>query len=131
MQNDRRFVSAIVNGNSRFLVAALLLMAGVNSVHAPSAAVYPSRAIRIVIPFTPGVPNDILARTVGQKLSETWGRQVVVENRPGGGTVIATELVAHAAPDDHTLLVVSTSHAVNPDLMKRLPFDVVRDFARV
>jgi tripartite-type tricarboxylate transporter receptor subunit TctC len=131
MQNDRRLVSAIVNGNSRFLVAALMLMASAGSVHAQTAATYPSRAIRIVVPFTPGGPNDILARTVGQKLSEVWGRQVVVENRPGGGTVIATELVANAAPDGHTLLVVSTSHAVNPSLMKKLPFDVVRDFAPV
>lgn len=92
-------MSTIVNGNSRFLVAALMLMAGAGSAHAQTAATYPSRAIRIVVPFTPGGPNDILARTVGQKLSEAWGRQVIVENRPGGGTVIATELVANAAPE--------------------------------
>ncbi|MEQ1774236.1 MAG: tripartite tricarboxylate transporter substrate binding protein [Burkholderiales bacterium] len=124
-------MSTIVNGNGRFLVVALMIIVGANNAHAQTAAAYPSRAIRIVVPFTPGGPNDILARTVGQKLSEVWGRQVIVENRPGGGTVIATELVANAVPDGHTLLVVSTSHAVNPSLMKKLPFDVVRDFAPV
>ena len=124
------FVGRIVNGNVRFCLAAGAILAS-GSVSAQSAAVYPSRAIRIVVPFTPGGPNDILARTVGQKLFEAWGRQVVVENRPGGGTVIATELVANAPPDGHKLLVVSTSHAVNPSLMKKLPFDVVRDFSPV
>jgi len=123
-------VTRILNKNAAFcLAASALVLAPVAS--AQTAASFPARTIRMVVPFTPGGPNDILARTVGQKLSEAWGRQVVVENRPGGGTVIATELVANAAPDGHTLLVVSTSHAVNPSLMKKLPFDIVRDFAPV
>jgi tripartite-type tricarboxylate transporter receptor subunit TctC len=83
------------------------------------------------VPFTPGGPNDVLARLVGQKLTETWGQQVVVDSRPGGGTVIGTELVAKSAPDGHTLLMVSISTAVNASLRRNLPYDTVKDFAPV
>lgn len=98
----------------------------------PAAAqAYPVKPIRIVVPFTPGGPNDILARLIGQKLTEAWGQQVLVDNRPGGGTVIGTEYVARAPADGHTLLMVSTSHAANPSLRAKLPFDTARDFAAV
>jgi tripartite-type tricarboxylate transporter receptor subunit TctC len=124
-------MSRIVNGNSRFLVAAPLLIASAGAAHAQTAATYPSRAIRIVVPFAPAGPNDILARAVGQKIAEALGRQVVVDNRPGGGTVIGTEAVANAPPDGHTLLMVSLATAVNPVLRSKLPYDAVRDFAPV
>jgi tripartite-type tricarboxylate transporter receptor subunit TctC len=105
---------------------------GANAQRASStAAGYPAKPIRIVVPFAPQGPNDILARLVGQKLTETWGQQVIVENRPGAGTVIGTELVARAPADGYTLLMVSTSTAVNPTLKKSLPYDTVRDFAPV
>ena len=92
---------------------------------------YPARPIRIVVPFAPGGPNDILARVIGQKLTETWGQQVIVENRAGGGTVIGTEIVAKSPPDGYNLLMVSTSTTTNPTLVRKLPFDTLRDLAPV
>ena len=92
---------------------------------------YPGKPLRIIVPFAPNGPNDILARMVGQKLTAAWKQQVIVDNRPGGGTVIGTELAARAAPDGHTLLMVSTSTAVNPSLKKSLPYDTLKDFAPV
>jgi len=95
------------------------------------AQTFPSKPIRIVVPFTPGGPNDILARMIGQRYTVVWGQQTLVDNRPGGGTVIGTDIVAKAPADGHTLLMVSTSHAANPSLMSKLPFDTLRDFVSV
>jgi tripartite-type tricarboxylate transporter receptor subunit TctC len=92
---------------------------------------YPSKPVRIVVPFAPGGPNDILARVIGQKLTESWSQQVIVENRAGGGTVIGTEIVAKSPPDGYNLLMVSTSHTTNPTLVRKLPFDTLRDLAPV
>ena len=91
---------------------------------------FPAKPLRIVVPFAPGGPNDILARVIGQKLTEAWGQQTIVENRAGGGTVIGTEFVARAAPDGYTLLMISTSHTSNPSLRK-LPYDPIRDLEPV
>ena len=96
-----------------------------------SAQTFPLKPIRIIVPFTPGGPNDILARMIGQRYTAAWGQQTVVDNRPGGGTVIGTDIVAKAPADGHTLLMVSTSHAANPSLMPKLPFDTLRDFVAV
>ncbi len=96
-----------------------------------AAQAFPLKPIRIVVPFTPGGPNDILARMIGQRYTAAWGQQTIVDNRPGGGTVIGTDIVAKAPPDGHTLLMVSTSHAANPSLMPKLPFDTLRDFVSV
>ena len=96
-----------------------------------SAQTFPAKSIRIIVPFTPGGPNDILARMIGQRYTAAWGQQTVVDNRPGGGTVIGTDIVARAPADGHTLLMVSTSHAANPSLMPKLPFDTLRDFVAV
>ena len=92
---------------------------------------YPVKPVRIIVPFAPGGSNDILARVIGQKLTETWGQQVIAENRPGGGTVIGTEVVAKSAPDGYTLLMVSPSHSTNPTLLKKLPYDTFRDLAPI
>lgn len=92
---------------------------------------YPSRPIRLLVPLAPGGGNDTVARLVGQKLGESLGQQVVVENRPGGGSVIASEIVAKAPPDGHTLYVVSTSFTVAPSLHRKLPFDTLNDFAPI
>ena len=96
-----------------------------------SAQTFPAKSIRIIVPFTPSGPNDILARMIGQRYTAAWGQQTVVDNRPGGGTVIGTDIVAKAPADGHTLLMVSTSHAANPSLMPKLPFDTLRDFVAV
>lgn len=108
------------------MIALACLAAG-----AAGAQNYPVKPVRIVVPFAPGGPNDILARVIGQKLTESWGQQVIVENRPGGGTVIGTDVVAKSAPDGHSLLMVSASHTTNPTLVKKLPFDTLRDLALV
>ncbi len=91
------------------------------------AQAYPDRPVRIVVPFSAGGPNDILARAVGAKLGERLGQQVIVDNRPGGGTVIGTDIAAHSPADGYTLLMASTSHSVNPTLKKNLPYDQKKD----
>ncbi len=107
------------------LAATLLFAATV------SAQSYPSKPIKIVVPFTPGSATDIMARIVGEKLQAAWGQTVTVENRPGAGGTLGSAYVAKSDPDGHTLLVVSTGHVVNPVLYPGLPYDTVGDFAGV
>ncbi len=92
---------------------------------------FPSKAIRIVVPNAPGGGADLTARTVGQKISETLGQPVIVDNKPGAGGVIAGEAVAKAAPDGHTLLLISSGTAVSASLFQSLPYDTVKDFIPV
>jgi tripartite-type tricarboxylate transporter receptor subunit TctC len=92
---------------------------------------YPSKQVRILVPFVAGGSTDILARLVGQHLTERWGRQVLIDNRPGANGVIAAEFTAKSAPDGHTLLFVAIGHAINPLLQKNLPYDTERDFTPV
>ncbi len=92
---------------------------------------YPSKPIRIIVPYPPGGFNDTLARTLGQKLTEKWGQPVIVDNRPGGGTTIGTNLAAKSAPDGYTLLIVSFAFAVNPALFASLPYDTAKDFSPI
>jgi len=92
---------------------------------------YPNRSIRLVVPQPAGGPTDIVARIVAQKLSERLGQQVVVDNRPGAGSNIGTEIVAKAPKDGYTLVVGTVQHIVNPFLFPALPFDAVKDFAPV
>ena len=92
---------------------------------------YPARPLRVVVPYAAGGSTDVLARMIGQKLTAVLGQPVVIDNRTGAGTLIATELVAHAAPDGYTLLMATPPLAVAPALYQKLPFDVARDFATV
>ncbi len=92
---------------------------------------YPSKPVRIVVPYGPGGLSDRLARQVGQRLTAAWNQQVIVENRPGGGTNIGTELVARAAPDGYTLLASGIANTVMPALHAKLPYDPIRDFVWV
>ena len=92
---------------------------------------YPSRPVRLLVPYVAGGGSDFVGRTVATKLTEMWGSPVVVENRPGGGTNIAAELVARAAPDGHMLLLGGTPSTVNVSLYPKLPYDTVKDFAPV
>jgi tripartite-type tricarboxylate transporter receptor subunit TctC len=108
------------------LVASASLAAGTSF-----AQSYPSKPVRLIVPFAPGGPADIQARLIGPKLTEAWGQPVVVENRAGGNTIIATELTARADPDGHTVQVVSAGFAINVSLYARLPYDSLRDFAPV
>ena len=95
------------------------------------AAPYPSRAIRMVVPFPPGGPNDIVGRTIGQKLQERWGQAVVIDNRPGASSVIGTEFVVKSPPDGYTLMVGGPSLALTRFLFSKAPYDVDRDLAPV
>lgn len=92
---------------------------------------FPARPIRMLVPFSPGSQTDILARWVGEKMTEHWGQQVVVDNRPSAGGTIASEYVLAAAPDGHTLMMVSTGHAGNATLYSKLSYDTIRDFAGI
>jgi tripartite-type tricarboxylate transporter receptor subunit TctC len=92
---------------------------------------YPSRPVRLIVPFAPGGPADIQARLIGPKLTQAWGQPVVIENRPGGNTIIATELTARADPDGHLVQVISAGFAINVSLYAKLPYDSLRDFAPV
>jgi tripartite-type tricarboxylate transporter receptor subunit TctC len=101
-------------------------------VHAADEVKYPTRPIRIVVGFTAGGGNDIIARIVGQKLSESLGQSVIIENKPGAGAILATEYVARSAPDGYTLLVgASGAMVINPAVYEKLSYDTMRDFAPV
>ena len=91
--------------------------------YAQSAANYPTRAMRWIVGYTPGGTADMMARAVGAKFTEAWGHAVIVENRPGGATNIATELVAKSAPDGYTLLLGTVANVINPSLYAKMPFD--------
>lgn len=93
---------------------------------------YPNKPVRMVVPFPPGGTTDILARAVGQKLSESWGQLVVIDNRPGAGGNIGTDIVAKSAPDGYTLLMGTVgTHSINASLYAKLPFDPINDFVPV
>ena len=96
-----------------------------------SGPAYPSRPVRIIVPFSPGSVTDIFARAVSDKLGASLGQPVVVENRPGAGGTIGTAVAAKSPPDGHTLVVVSAGHAVNPAIYEKLPYDSMKDFSGV
>jgi tripartite-type tricarboxylate transporter receptor subunit TctC len=111
----------------------LLLIVALCAVPAGALAqVYPSKSIRIVVGFPPGGGNDIIARLVGAKMQEAWGQPVVIDNKPGAASIIASEFVAKSAPDGYTLLVNATGGmSVNPVLYTKLPYDPLRDFVPI
>jgi tripartite-type tricarboxylate transporter receptor subunit TctC len=98
---------------------------------AAGAQVFPERPVRYIMPLPAGQETDVFARIYALRLGEAWGQQVVVDNRPGGGTVIGSDLAAKAPPNGHTLLHALTSHAINATLFARLPYDPLKDFACV
>ena len=108
-----------------------LLVAGLLAAPLALAQKFPERAIRFVVPFPPGGGNDILARALSPRMAELLGQPVVIDNRPGAGGNIGTELVAKAAPDGHTIIIASNQVTMNPWLYSKLPFDIEKDFAPV
>ncbi|MEA3157870.1 MAG: hypothetical protein QOK44_5459 [Betaproteobacteria bacterium] len=97
-----------------------------------NAQTYPTKAVRVIVPFTPGGISDVLARVMAQHLSGAMGQQFFVENRPGAGTTIAADLVAKSAPDGYTLYFIDmTTHAINATLYSKLPYDSVKDFTQI
>ena len=89
---------------------------------------YPDKPIRVIVPFAPGGGLDITARLIGQKLTERWGQNVVVDTRPGAATIVGTEIAARALPDGYTILMITTTFAINPSLYRKLPYDPQKDF---
>jgi len=125
MKNSRRYAAISV-------CLALAAFAATSASAQEDPAKYPSRAIRIVVGFTPGGGNDLIARIVGQKLSDRLGQPVVIENKPGGGAIVATEYVAKSPPDGYTLLVgASGAMSINPAVYAKLSYDPVKDFIPV
>ncbi len=118
------------NGSPRPLLAALLVLTAALP-EASAQDPYPSRPIRMILPVAPGGGTDALARLIGQGLFERWGRQVVVESRTGAGTLIASEFVARSKPDGYTLLMTTSTHAINPAVYRKMPYDTLRDFAPI
>jgi tripartite-type tricarboxylate transporter receptor subunit TctC len=98
---------------------------------AHAADTYPSRPIRLIVPYPPGGGTDIVGRVLGEKLSASLGQPIIVDNRGGAGGVLGTEIVAKAVPDGYTLLLVPTSHVINPSIYAKLPYDTAKDFAPI
>jgi tripartite-type tricarboxylate transporter receptor subunit TctC len=111
-----------------FLIA--LVAAGICSAAAQETK-FPAKPLRILVPFSPGSLTDVIARVYAEKLTARLGQPVIVENRPGAGGVLASQLMLNSPADGYTLLFVSSAHAVNPSLYRKLPYDVARDFAGV
>lgn len=104
----------------------IALIVGLSSAHA-----FPDKPIKLVVPFAPGGGTDLIARTLAVEMAKDLGQPVVVENKPGAGTLIGTDLVAKSAPDGYTLVVSSIAHSVNPSLMAKMPYSTEKDFAPV
>jgi tripartite-type tricarboxylate transporter receptor subunit TctC len=123
-----RFQSSTKPASVLFALAALLLAAFPAN---DASAGYPDRIVRIVVPFAPGGGTDVIARTLAQEMAKNLGVSVIVENKPGAGTIIGTQAVAASDPDGYTLLMGTFANAVNPSLNAKLPYDPHRDFAPV
>lgn len=114
---------------SAFVLALATALAPVASSYAAEA--FPSRPIRLIVPSGAGGVTDILARVIAEKLSESIGQQVIVDNRPGASGIVGSQIVASATPDGHTLLMVFPSHTVNPSLYRSIPYDTAKAFAPI
>ena len=114
----------------KFLFALVAALCGL-SVQAQSVAAYPSKPIKIVVPFPAGGTSDVLARLIGQKMTESWGQPVVIDNKPGSSGNLGADLVAKAAPDGYTLALMDVGNLVISPALFKLPFNVVNDFAPV
>jgi tripartite-type tricarboxylate transporter receptor subunit TctC len=116
---------AIVSG------LALLAVGTAASAQDPEQRAYPTKPVRVLVPFPPGGAVDIVARTIGDDLTRRWGQSVVIENRPGAGGTIATQALATSAADGYTLALVATGHALNPHFYVKLPYDSFNDFTPI
>jgi tripartite-type tricarboxylate transporter receptor subunit TctC len=116
---------------ARFIIVIAALLAGFAFAATPAHATYPDRLIRIVVPFPPGGGTDIVTRRLGEAMAAELGQPVIIENKPGAGTIIGTAAVATSPPDGYTLLMATFSHAVNPALNPKLPYDTFRAFTPV
>lgn len=115
---------------TRIAVSVGIALLGVVMAQA-HAQTYPTRTIRLIVPYSPGGGTDVLSRVLAKQLTESWGQTVVVDNRPGAGGILGTELAAKAPPDGYTLVTIPSTHAINPSLYDKLPYDPIRDFAAI
>ena len=115
-------------GRTTLVLCATLLFAVAQAAHSQA---FPSRPIRIIAPFPPGAGTDTLARTLAPPLTRALGQNIIVENRPGAGTVVGTEVAARAPGDGHTLLIIANSFTINPAVRTKLPYDTQKDFAGI
>ena len=121
-------ITSRTKASPRALAAILLVLAAASA----AAQTYPTRPVRLVVPFAPGGSADLVARLLGQKLGESWGQQVVVENKGGGSGMIGNDFVAKSAPDGYTLTVGTMGpFSVNPTIFEKMPYDPIRDFAPI
>src|ERR1700712_5222214 len=118
----------IMNYLFRALAAFAIVLAGANDA---SAQAWPNHPIRMIVPYTPGGYTDLMARLVGQKISEALGQPVIFENKPGANAIIGTDVVAKAAPDGYTIGTVIAAHAANATLNPKLPYDTLKDITYV
>ena len=116
---------------SHQLVGAVTLAFWACMAGAQTAASYPTKAVRIIVPYAAGGSVGPTTRIFAQKLSEIWGQPVIIDNRPGGNTIIGTQAVARSPADGYTLLAISNTHVINPSLQPKLPYDTFKDFAAV
>ena len=128
MMAHKTMKEGVVTTLMRGLFALLMLACAGDDALAQN---YPSRTIRMIVPFAAGGPTDVIARIVAQKLSETWGQQIYAENVPGGGGNTGIAMAARAPADGYTILVVSTGFLVNPSMYAKVPYDPIKDFAPV
>ena len=110
---------------------ALAAAAGLAFAALAPAQTFPTKPVRIIVPFPPGGGTDVVSRLLGQKLGEAWGQQVIIDNRPGASMMIGHELGAKAPPDGYTLVMSSNNHTINPSVYRKIPYDTVKDFAPV
>ena len=130
MWSDRRRKRNIgLRAGIAFTIGGVMSLTGIAL--AAAADNYPNRPVRLIIPFGPAAATDIIARVVAAKLSENLGQTIVADNRPGAGGLLGTELAAKAAPDGYTVFVFGINQTIAPALYKKLPYDVVRDFAHI
>jgi len=117
---------------SELIAAAAIALSLASLAGAQPPAAYPAKPVKLVIPFPPGGPLDVVGRAIAQKLTDAWGQSVVVDNRPGAGGNIGADLVAKSPPDGYTILMGALStHAVNPSLYAKMPYDAIADFAPI
>jgi len=119
----KRFISAVI--------AAAGVLAAAHAGGTGAQAAFPEKPVRMIVSFAAGGPNDFIARVISQKLSDHWGPPVIVDNRPGAGGNIGTEVAAKASPDGYTLTLVSTAFVVNPSLYRKVGYDAFKDFSPV
>jgi len=117
--------------HARAAAALAAILSFACTADAAQSSAYPSRPVRIIVPFSPGGGADTLARTLQPGLTATLAQPIVLDNRGGASSIIGTDLAAHAAPDGYTILLITTTYAVNPGLMKKLPFDPLKHFSAI